>query len=195
MSSRYACVLLFFVLASSNAFGDLTQFPVGAEATGPSGAIVFFDVSVIGGNDGSNGRPADTVTCTPASGSLFPIGATTVSCSGSEGSTGSFLVSVVDTTAPQLAIPLDFTVITTSTAGQPVTYAASASDLVDGSVHIACTPPSGSTFPFGTTVVNCSASDSRGNTATEVSESHLPQLLGQAPATLPLKRPVQAEQT
>ena len=49
-------------------------------------------------------------------------------------------------------------------AGAVVTYSAAASDLVDGPVAVLCSPPSGSTFPVGTTTVNCSAADSRGNT-------------------------------
>jgi hypothetical protein len=89
------------------AFGELDGIrPRTVEATEPGGAYVGFTVSVVGGNDGSDGRPADTVTCTPASNTLFPIGTTTVSCVGSEGSTGTFIVTVTDTTAPNLVVPL-----------------------------------------------------------------------------------------
>jgi hypothetical protein len=43
-----------------------------------------------------------------------------------------------------------------------------ASDLVDGNnVAVNCSPPSGSTFPLGTTQVNCSATDRAGNKAEE----------------------------
>lgn len=136
-----------------------------AEAEGPDGAVVYFTILVEGGNDGSDGRPADTVTCTPASGSLFPIGTTTVSCVGSEGSTGSFPVVVGDATPPALSLPFDFSVVTPSSTGEVVTYTATATDLVDGALPIACSPASGATFPLGTTTVTCSASDSRGNTA------------------------------
>jgi HYR domain len=52
-----------------------------------------------------------------------------------------------------------------TTQNPAVTYTASATDLVDGSVAVTCTPPSGSTFAAGTTTVSCSASDSRGNNA------------------------------
>ncbi|MCI0479013.1 HYR domain-containing protein, partial [Candidatus Uhrbacteria bacterium] len=151
-----------------SAFGALTGIAaVTAEAEGPDGAHVTFAVQVEGGNDGSDGRPADTVTCTPPSGSLFPLGMTTVSCVGSEGSTGSFVVTVVDWTAPALTLPRDFTVVTTSPSGEAVSYTATAFDLVDGSVAITCTPPSGSTFPLGTTAVTCTASDAAGNTASD----------------------------
>jgi hypothetical protein len=47
-----------------------------------------------------------------------------------------------------------------------VTYAATASDLVDGPRPVTCAPASGSTFAIGTTTVSCSASDAHGNRAT-----------------------------
>ena len=167
MSRPFVCLaiaILFFATAASGALTGI--HPRTVEAEGPDGARVGFTVLVDGGNDGSDGRPADTVACTPSSGSLFPIGMTTVSCVGSEGSTGSFVVTVADTTAPTLTLPRDFTVVTTSPSGEAVTYSATASDIVDGSVAVTCTPPSGSTFAIGTTAVSCSASDSTGNTAT-----------------------------
>ena len=130
-------------------YNDIT-----AEATGPAGAVVTFTSGGPGDQDDENGRPIGT--CAPASGSTFPLGETTVQCSN-----GSFKVTVVDTTAPTLALPDDLTV-----QSPTVTYTASATDLVDGTVGVTCTPPSGSTFAAGTTTVHCSASDTRGNTAT-----------------------------
>jgi hypothetical protein len=124
------------------------------EATGPNGAVVTFNSGGDPGDqDDENGRPIGS--CAPASGSIFPIGSTTVQCSN-----GTFKVNVVDTTAPVLSLPANIT-----TQNTAVTYSASATDLVDGSVAVTCTPPSGSTFPVGTTAVNCSASDTRGNSA------------------------------
>jgi hypothetical protein len=125
------------------------------EATGPGGAVVQFSVN--GGTaDDENGRPTSSANCSPASGSAFPLGNTTVQC----GNAGSFTIIIVDTTAPALLLPGDLT-----TSNPVVSYTASAEDVVDGSVAIACTPPSGSTFGSGTTVVTCSASDTRGNAA------------------------------
>src|SRR6185436_6681955 len=50
-------------------------------------------------------------------------------------------------------------------SGAAVTYgAASASDLVDGSLAASCSPASGSTVALGTTTGNCSATDAHGNT-------------------------------
>ena len=132
------------------------------EATGPSGASVSYSASASDVVDG-----AVAVSCLPASGSTFPLGPTTVSCSATDvhGNTGSgsFTVTVVDTTPPSLTLPSDFTELATSGSGAVVTYAASANDLVDGSVAISCSPASGSAFTLGQTTVNCSATDSRGN--------------------------------
>ena len=129
-------------------FHDIT-----AEAMGPTGAVVTY--SVPSGEDDHNGRPTVNGNCSPASGSTFPLGETTVRCT-----SGTFKVTVVDTTPPALMLPPDFT--TDSTV---VMYTASAHDLVDGQVLLTCNPPSGSTFAEGTTLVQCSASDMRGNSA------------------------------
>lgn len=131
-----------------------------AEATGANGAIVAFTATMNGNGDDENGRPnGPAVTCAPASGSVFPLGTTTVQCSAGNQS-GTFLVHVVDTTAPALSLPAD--IITSDTT---VTWSSSATDLVDGGVAVTCNPPSGSTFPVGTSTVNCTAADTRGNTA------------------------------
>ncbi len=131
------------------------------EATGPSGALVTY---VATANQGA------TVVCTPPSGSTFPIGTTTVSCTATnnlnESTTGSFHVTVADTTPPTLALPADITAEATSAAGAPVTYTATATDIVDGTDAVQCAPVSGSEFPFGTTTVNCSSTDAHGNSAT-----------------------------
>lgn len=167
MSSLTVRVAVCSSFLAVSAFGALTvPTSMTVEAEGPDGARVGFTIQVVGGNDGSNGRPADTVTCTPPSLSLFPIGTTTVSCVGSEGSTGSFPVTVVDRTEPVLSLPRDFNVVTASPTGEAVSYSATAFDLVDGNVAVVCTPHSGANFPLGTTAVSCTASDSAGNTAT-----------------------------
>jgi hypothetical protein len=130
------------------------------EATSASGAVVTY---VATANQNA------TVTCSPASGATFPLGVTTVQCSATnnvnETTNGSFKVTVVDTTAPALTLPADFFAQATDSTGAPVTYTASANDLVDGPVPIQCSPASGTEFLFGTTTVNCSATDAHGNTA------------------------------
>ena len=71
----------------------------------------------------------------------------------------------VDDTPPVIIVPGDITVDATGPNGAVVSYAASAVDDVDGSVPVTCVPPSGSTFPIGTTTVSCDASDAAGNSA------------------------------
>ena len=133
-------------------------------AQNASGAVVSFTVSATDAVDG-----VVPVTCTPASGSLFPLGQTTVNCSASDSNgntgTGSFKVNVVDDLPPVLTLPSDITVIAPNTSGAVVNFTASAIDAVDGPVAVTCSPASGSLFPLGQTTVNCSASDSHGNTA------------------------------
>jgi hypothetical protein len=72
---------------------------VTAEATSASGAIVNYSVTVTDDND-----PNPSLNCYPASGSLFPIGETTVDCVAEDmdghATSDSFSVFVVDTTAP-----------------------------------------------------------------------------------------------
>jgi hypothetical protein len=135
------------------------------EATGPTGAVVTYSATASDDIDGTL-----TPTCTPPSGSTFPLGTTTVTCTatdaaGNEG-TASFTVTVQDTTVPVISVPATITVLATSPAGAVVTYSASATDAIDGPVPVTCDPPSGSTFPIGTTTVTCTATDSSGNTAT-----------------------------
>jgi len=134
------------------------------EATGPGGAVVTFDVVATDAEDGNL-----TATCTPESGSMFPLGSTKVLCSaidsaGADTGVMSFLVWVEDTTAPVLAPVPDIVVPATSADGAVVTYdLPMAFDLVDPSPVVTCEPASGSLFPIGTTSVHCVARDASGN--------------------------------
>jgi hypothetical protein len=70
--------------------------PITVEASGADGARVTFTASAVDIVDGT-----DTVVCTPASGSVFPVGSTAVACratdrAGNTG-TGSFNVTVTQT--------------------------------------------------------------------------------------------------
>ena len=152
------------------------------EATGPSGAVVTFTVTANDIVDGS--RP---VTCTPASGSTFAIATTTVQCHASDtrGNVGnnSFTVTVRDTTPPSITVPASpYHVEATSASGAVVNYTASATDLVDGTRPVQCTPASGFTLALNASqVITCTSSDTRGNTGTasftaEVSDTTPPTI-------------------
>jgi len=138
---------------------------IAAEATSSAGASVEFAVTTTGSTD-----PNPAVTCSPASGSTFALGTTTVLCIATDtyGNRveGTFDVSVTDTTAPEISHLTDIEAEATSSDGAVVTFSPTATDLVEGSVEVTCTPASGSRFPVGQTVVQCTASDSRGNTDT-----------------------------
>jgi HYR domain len=71
----------------------------------------------------------------------------------------------VDTTAPVLALPADVAVDATSASGAAVSYIATATDDVDGTVAVSCDHASGSAFAVGTTAVACTATDAAGNAA------------------------------
>jgi len=152
------------------AFFDVVDFPIAqppllsmpevvvAEAASAAGANVTFTVRGLSFVD-----PAPVIVCDHASGSLFPLGTTSVGCTATDsfGSTsGSFSVVVADTVKPQLVLPANFTTHTTV-----VTYTVTATDAIDGPVTPSCSPQSGSTFPEGVTVVSCEAKDSSFNTA------------------------------
>jgi probable HAF family extracellular repeat protein len=70
-----------------------------------------------------------------------------------------------DTMPPVVTVPADFTVQSTDTQGAIVYYVVTATDDVDRNPTVACMPPSGSTFPVGTTTVQCIATDNTGKSA------------------------------
>jgi hypothetical protein len=139
--------------------------PIVAEATGPSGAEVDYTVTAKDDVDGSL-PPA----CSPASGSVFPLGTTTVTCTARDSSgneaTATFTVEVRDSRPPVLTVPADIQVEATGPSGATVTFEVTAADLVDPSPVVSCSPASGSTVGIGTTTVMCTATDSAGNTVT-----------------------------
>jgi hypothetical protein len=131
-------------------------------ATSASGAVVTFSASATDAVDGT-----DPVTCSPASGSTFPIGATVVTCTATDSlgnvATATFTVTVLDSALPVVTVPSNITTTATGASGAVVTFSASATDLVDGTDPVTCSPASGSTFPIGATVVTCTATDNNGN--------------------------------
>jgi DNA-binding beta-propeller fold protein YncE len=68
---------------------------------------------------------------------------------------------------PRVVVPENVVVDATGPAGVVVSYTVTVSDDFDPSPSLECLPPSGSTFPIGTTEVTCTARDNVGNTTTE----------------------------
>ncbi|MCC7417794.1 MAG: HYR domain-containing protein [Acidobacteria bacterium] len=135
------------------------------EAAGPAGAVVSYSATASDDIDG-----ALAVSCVPASGSTFPLGTTTATCtatnSGGMTASAAFTVSVLDT-LPPLLTQANITAVATGPAGAAVIFAVAVDDLVDGPMlPVACSRASGSVFPLGATTVNCTATDSHGNTGT-----------------------------
>ncbi|TDN88441.1 HYR domain-containing protein [Microbacterium sp. BK668] len=145
---------------------------IALEATGPVTTAAWTAPSAWDAVDGSL-----ATTCTPPSGSAFSVGSTQIVCvvADAHGNTGSasFSVTIDDSIAPALLVPTEVIAEATSGAGAAVSYTASASDLVDGSVTPSCTPASGSTFPLGTTTVSCEAKDGAGNASAKSFPIHV----------------------
>ena len=74
-------------------------------------------------------------------------------------------LAAADTTPPVLSSLADKTVDATGSTGAAVAFTVTATDNLDPSPTVVCTPASGSVFPVGTTTVNCTATDVSGNTA------------------------------
>ena len=134
------------------------------EAQGSTGATVTFSASARGRDDAA--LPVD---CRPPSGTRFPLGQTTVTCTTQdrpdEIATRSFRITVVDRTAPELVVPADVRVRTKDRKGAVVTFGASATDLVDGPLAPVCSPRSSTLFRVGVTRVDCTATDRGHNVA------------------------------
>src|SRR5262245_33858385 len=132
----------------------------------PAGAVVDFTVT---GNT-TCGRVL-TITCEPASGSLFRPGTNIVACVARDSlgnyANCSFKVTVIPDLPPVLYVPESISVPCTNQSGAVVTFEARATDSCSTApVQITCTPPSGSWFRPGTTPVTCVAQDATGQSTT-----------------------------
>ncbi len=131
------------------------------------GAVANFNLPMVSDNCPGVGAP----TCNPPSGTFFPIGATTVTCTVTDSSQNqgqcTFKVTIVDIQPPQITCPPDKIVVT----GKPcdasvlVNYPAPMASDNCPNVNVICVPPSGALFPVGTTTVTCTATDGGGNMA------------------------------
>jgi Glycerophosphoryl diester phosphodiesterase len=131
-----------------------------ANNPGQCGAVLNFAPQVDG--------PCNDVTavCDPPSGTLFPVGTTTVTCYATNTSGGgsapcTFTVTVQDTEPPVIACPGSMVVNATSPAGAVVQFPLTATDNCGAT--IASTPASGSVLPIGDTLVQSTATDPSAN--------------------------------
>jgi streptogramin lyase len=157
--------------------GTITEYPLPTTnslafgiSTGPDGNIWFTENS---GNKIGRITPSGTITEYPLPTALSgPAGIV----AGPDGGVwfteqngnriGRIQAVAADTTPPTISVPAPITADATSPSGAVVTYPVSATDPDDAVASLNCVPASGSTFPIGTTTVNCSATDTNGNTST-----------------------------
>ena len=156
-----------FTVTVQDTTGPALSLPasIAVEATSLAGAVASYGASASDLVDGAVG-----VSCSPASGSTFPIGVTTVNCTAADSransSAGSFSVTVTDS-GPTVTVPGQQTVEASTASGSDVNFvpAPTATDPQEGSLVPVCSHASGSRFPIGTTTVTCTATDGGGASA------------------------------
>jgi murein DD-endopeptidase MepM/ murein hydrolase activator NlpD len=146
------------------------------EAASAAGAVALFSATATDLSDGTDSVVFKEGSTVVHAGDTFSLGTHTITTSAMDvaGNTASetFTIRVVDTTAPELAAIGDRSVHATSLAGAAVTFAATASDLVDGNDPIVFMDGntlvhSGDTFSLGAHTIAVSATDVAGNMASE----------------------------
>jgi hypothetical protein len=163
------------------------------EANGPSGSAVNYTAPTAS-DDTDGPRP---VSCTPGSGSTFPLGSTSVTCTATDlaghQAQASFTVAVHDTTAPTLVTPDPHSVYASSALGASDSdpgvvafiQAASATDIVDP--HPVVGSDIHSFLFVGTTIIRFYARDFSGNgTIRDVPLTVLPPPEANAPPLPPV---------
>ncbi len=147
----------------------------GVEATGPDGARVTYDAPTASDTAGGT-----TVSCSPASGSTFSLGTTTVICTatddGDNSATAAFDVEIVDTTPPTIETPDKDVLVAVGTSGfGTLDFEAqvTATDIADLNPVVDCIATSGAgagarsgdPLAVGETEVSCTATDASDNEA------------------------------
>ena len=112
-----------------------------------------------------------TITHDGPSNGIFPLGATTVTYTGTDDagntSTATVIVTVEDRTAPLIQAPANVSVSADAGAcSAAVNAAVNATDLCDASVSITHDGPANNIYPVGTTTVTYTATDDAGNSST-----------------------------
>ena len=127
-----------------------------------TGAVVTYPPPTLTGPCLTNA----TIVCAPPSGSLFPLGTNTVTCTavGPNGPEAvcTFTVTVSPAAPPVIVCPTNILIQGHSGCDSNGTTVAYAPPQVLNGTLVSCTPPSGSFFPWGLTPVTCIATNSCG---------------------------------
>jgi hypothetical protein len=160
--------------AGTQSEGGLGGSPEGQKGSLGQGGDAFLFGGAGGGGyygGGGGGDQTSAGSSSAAAGgggggsNLVPAGGSATIADAGPSITISYTDPTADTTPPVVTVPGPITNEATSPDGAVVTFNATAEDVVDGSVEVTCTPPSGSTFPIGTTTVTCTATDGSGNSS------------------------------
>lgn len=132
---------------------------------GENTAVVNYTVPT-----GSDNCPGVSVGCSPDTGTAFPLGQTTVTCTATDAAsntgTCNFTVTVTDNEPPSIVCPAN--IAQSADPGQceaVVNYTVPTAQDNDGAT-VVCNPDTGSVFPVGPTLVTCTATDTSSNTTT-----------------------------
>jgi len=149
--------------------------PVGdqvLEATGPDGAVATFTAIATDNIDGTDPVVFTENGTEVHSGDTFHFGEHIITATATNSAGGvaseTFSITVRDTTAPDVADIDDQTVAATGPSGAVVTFAATATDAVDGTDTIVFTENgavvhSGDVFAIGSHTITATATDNAGN--------------------------------
>jgi hypothetical protein len=145
-----------------NCLDDITA----TAPSGQNGAVVSYQSPEVYDN-----RAGSTVVCSPQSGSMFPVGTTSVDCTATDAAGNvnncGFSITVThtgDTEPPVIICPAN--IVTNIPYGQSSSIIHYPSPAVTDNrtgATFSCSPASGSTFARGTTPVTCTATDTSGN--------------------------------
>ncbi len=146
--------------------GDITQ---------PSSSITCSTMVVFPDPAVTDNCPGTSVLCSPPSSTVFPVGATTVSCtatdSGGNTASCSFTVTVIDTQPPVISCPAGVTAQTGAGCEASVPDLISSVTASDncgagGALTVTQSPAAGALVGLGTHTITVTATDAAGNSAT-----------------------------
>ena len=134
-------------------------------AAGPSCQVVV-TAQEVGGSSSDPDGDAITLTLRPAGPFAVGTHSVTLTVTDSHGGSSSCNATVTVTDSAPPVVDCPSSIVTSAAAGQcsaNVSFSATSTDNCTATVN--CTPPSGSSFNVGTTIVACVATDAAGNMA------------------------------